>query len=326
MEQNTERSANLSNVAASDSGQGQRKNKKAVDKTKVLFMFAFLALPTINFLVFFVYTNVDAFFMSFQKLEYVGNSLTTRWTLEQYEKVFTSFFADPNGVLRLALRNTLLYYITGTLIIFPVSVIITYFIYKQILGYKIFRFIFYLPSIITSAAIVMLFKYSLQTGGPVANICEALGIHYTYPLTDPTRANKTLLIYSVLFGFGGQIVLYGGAMNSINGEMLEAGDLDGCSWFQELIYLVIPSIWPTMSTALILGLAGILGSSGPVLTFTKGDYGTTTLSFEIYRLVSGVSGERDLYYASAVGMTMTVFVFPLVMLIRWLIYGKKDKE
>lgn len=305
---------------------GYGKRKKPIDKAKLFFIIAFLCVPTINFIVFFIYPNIDAFFMSFQKPIYSLTGVSYDWTTEQFEKVFNSFFADPNGLLRLAFKNTILQYATGTFITFPLSIVMTYFIYKQIAGYRVFRFIFYLPSIITSAAIVMLFKYSLQTGGPMANICKAFGLDWTYPLTDPNRANPTILIYTVLFGFGGNLVVYGGAMNAINGEMLEAGELDGCNWFQELIFLVIPSIWPTMSTSLILGLAGILGSSGPVLTFTKGDYGTTTLSFELYRLVGGINCTQDLYYASAVGMTMTVFVFPLVLFIRWWIYGRKEQE
>ncbi len=302
------------------------KRKKPIDKAKLLFIIAFLCVPTINFIVFFIYPNIDAFFMSFQKPIYSLTGVTYDWTTEQFEKVFTSFFADPNGLLRLAFKNTILHYVTGTFITFPLSIVMTYFIYKQIAGYRVFRFIFYLPSIITSAAIVMLFKYSLQTGGPVSNICKMMDWEYTYPMTDPNRANPTILIYSILFGFGGNLVVYGGAMNAINAEMLEAGELDGCNWFQELIYLVVPSIWPTMSTSLILGLAGILGSSGPVLAFTKGSYNTTTLSFELYRLVGGINCTQDLHYASAVGMSMTVIVFPLVLFIRWWIYGRKEKE
>ncbi len=301
-----------------------KKKRKKIEPTRVWFMIAFLALPTINFCVFFIYTNIDAFFMSFQKEAVVNNSLTTVWTLEQYRRVFADFMKD--GILFLALKNTLSYYLVGTLVTFPLSVLLTYFIYKQIRGFRVFRFIFYLPSIITGAAMAMLIKYSMQTGGPVDNIVKAFGGTWTYPYTDPNRAHQTLLWQGVLFGLGGSLVLYGGAMNSINQEMLEAGELDGCSWFTELIYLVIPSIWPTMSTSMILGMAGILSSGGGILVYTKGSYNTMTLSFMLYDLVAGISGTKDLHYASAVGMIMTLMIFPVVMFIRWYIYGRKEKD
>lgn len=284
-------------------------------------MASFLAIPIINFLIFFVYTNISSFFMAFQRPIYDG-ATEMYFTMENFQKVFNSFFVDADGTLRTGLINTVLFYLSGTLIIMPVSILMSYFIYKKIPGYRSFRFIAYLPQIIASSALVIIFKYSLSSGGPLAAIYKAVGREYSNPLIREPGAIITLLIYNVMFGFGGNLIVYGGAMGSINAEVLEAGELDGCTWFQELIYLIIPMMWATLSTSFILGLAGILGASGPILAFTKGQYGTTTLSFQIYNLVSGVNGYKDLYYASAIGITMTVIMFPMVMVLKRLLFNE----
>lgn len=295
--------------------------KRKIDKPRVLFMASFLAIPIINFLIFFVYTNISSFFMAFQRPIYDG-ATEMYFTMENFQKVFNSFFVDADGTLRTGLINTVLFYLSGTLIIMPVSILMSYFIYKKIPGYRSFRFIAYLPQIIASSALVIIFKYSLSSGGPLAAIYKAVGREYSNPLIREPGAIITLLIYNVMFGFGGNLIVYGGAMGSINAEVLEAGELDGCTWFQELIYLIIPMMWATLSTSFILGLAGILGASGPILAFTKGQYGTTTLSFQIYNLVSGVNGYKDLYYASAIGITMTVIMFPMVMALKRLVFNE----
>ena len=295
--------------------------KIKIDKHKTLFMASFLAIPIINFLIFFVYTNISSFFMAFQRPIYDG-ATEMYFTMENFQKVFNSFFVDADGTLRTGLINTVLFYLSGTLIIMPVSILMSYFIYKKIPGYRSFRFIAYLPQIIASSALVIIFKYSLSSGGPLAAIYKAVGREYSNPLIREPGAIITLLIYNVMFGFGGNLIVYGGAMGSINAEVLEAGELDGCTWFQELIYLIIPMMWATLSTSFILGLAGILGASGPILAFTKGQYGTTTLSFQIYNLVSGVNGYKDLYYASAIGITMTVIMFPMVMALKHLVFNE----
>ena len=295
--------------------------KIKIDKHKTLFMASLLAIPIINFLIFFVYTNISSFFMAFQRPIYDG-ATEMYFTMENFQKVFNSFFVDADGTLRTGLINTVLFYLSGTLIIMPVSILMSYFIYKKIPGYRSFRFIAYLPQIIASSALVIIFKYSLSSGGPLAAIYKAVGREYSNPLIREPGAIITLLIYNVMFGFGGNLIVYGGAMGSINAEVLEAGELDGCTWFQELIYLIIPMMWATLSTSFILGLAGILGSSGPILAFTKGQYGTTTLSFQIYNLVSGVNGYKDLYYASAIGITMTVIMFPMVMALKRLVFNE----
>ena len=295
--------------------------KKLKSTNKTLFMASFLAIPIINFLIFFVYTNISSFFMAFQRPIYDG-ATEMYFTMENFQKVFNSFFVDADGTLRTGLINTVLFYLSGTLIIMPVSILMSYFIYKKIPGYRSFRFIAYLPQIIASSALVIIFKYSLSSGGPLAAIYKAVGREYSNPLIREPGAIITLLIYNVMFGFGGNLIVYGGAMGSINAEVLEAGELDGCTWFQELIYLIIPMMWATLSTSFILGLAGILGASGPILAFTKGQYGTTTLSFQIYNLVSGVNGYKDLYYASAIGITMTVIMFPMVMALKRLVFNE----
>ena len=107
--------------------------------------------------------------------------------------------------------------------------------------------------------------------------------------------------------------------------MLEAAEIDGCNWFKELIYIIIPSVWPTISTIVVLATAGFLGATGPILAFTKGTNGTMTLAFYIYQLVSGAgTGQQDVYLASAVGVIMTVISFPLALLVRKLVYGKEE--
>ena len=155
--------------------------KIKIDKHKTLFMASFLAIPIINFLIFFVYTNISSFFMAFQRPIYDG-ATEMYFTMENFQKVFNSFFVDADGTLRTGLINTVLFYLSGTLIIMPISILMSYFIYKKIPGYRSFRFIAYLPQIIASSALVIIFKYSLSSGGPLAAIYKAVGREYSNPL------------------------------------------------------------------------------------------------------------------------------------------------
>jgi ABC-type sugar transport system permease subunit len=60
-------------------------------------------------------------------------------------------------------------------------------------------------------------------------------------------------------------------------------------------------------------VAGILGASGPILLFTNGNYGTTTLSFWIFSQVV-YSGNSEL--PAALGLMMTLLSLPLVFTVR----------
>ena len=293
-------------------------SQKQKNKIKrFLFISSILIIPIAVFLVFWLYVHLDGILMSFQKEVYTDSGMKLVFTLDNFKKVFSSFFQEKS--LLTALRNTVLFYLTSVIVVFPISLLMAYFIYKKIFMYKFFRAVAYIPSIITSAALVALYRYTFMVGGPYNAILNHLDKPYVN-LFDGATAVLMLLGYNVIFGFGGNMVILGGAMNSINMDCLEAGEIDGCNWFQELIYLVLPMIWPTISTILILGFAGFLSASGPILAMTPNNQETFTLSYILYSYATGVGFYgRDTYYASAVGMVMTLVSFPLVILMRKLL-------
>ena len=294
--------------------------------TRLLFIISVLILPTIGFLVFFVYVNFDSILMAFQQPDYSGVKMVERFTLDNFRKIFNAGGADFKEVT-LALRNTLLFFFADLLIVFPLSIVMSFFFFKKISGYKAFRFIYYLPTIISSSVLVILFKYSIGTGGVYDAYRHHHGMGFYSLLSHEPDALLTILFYNVMFAFGGNIIVIGGSMNGTSSEILEAGKIDGCGWTRELVSLIIPMMWPTISTMLILRCASILSASGPILAFTKGEKGTMTLSYLLYALVSGEGKTRDLYYASAVGIMMTLVVFPIAMLIKHFIYSdKRDME
>lgn len=288
--------------------------KRKVKLRKQLFVASILVLPIINFLVLWLYVNIDALALAFQKEDYSTGSLKLLFTMDNFKLVYEGFF-ETEGLYR-AFVNTLLFYFNSLLVITPIGLLLSYFIFKKIFLYRSFRFIIYLPSIIMGSALVLLFKSTIMAGGPYEAILRAMGKEYVNPLSGD-ELMPFLLLYQLTFGFGGSLIIWGGAMNSIDIEVLEAGYIDGCNWLQELVFLIIPMIWPTLSTTLILGFAGILGASGPVLAFTQGAGNTETLSYILYCYATGMGGKaQDIYYASALGMCMTVITLPLVIFLR----------
>ena len=297
---------------------------------KICFMVSALILPTIGFLLFFVYVNADSVFMAFQRPDYSTGKLVENFSLENFKRIFDTSGSDFKELIE-ALRNTLIFFFADLLIVFPISIIMSYFFFKKLKGYRFFRFVYYLPAIISSSVLVSLFKYSIGTGGIIDAIRYKAGITPTHVnlLGDSPEAILTILFYTIMFSFGGNIIIVGGSMNGTNAEVLEAGRIDGCGWTRELVSLIIPMMWPTISTMLILRCAAVLSASGPIMVFTKGANGTMTLAFLLYRYVVGsdLGVTQDLYYVSAVGLIMTLMVFPIAMLIKHIVYSdKKDQE
>ena len=299
------------------------RNKKIIDRR--FFIFSFLALPILLFLIFYVYVNFESFTMAFKTLATLPDETVGEvWTTDNFKRIWISLQPSDSGtgILTEAFTNTMLFNAVNLFLTLPVTTIICYFISRKILGYRFFRAIFYLPCIIASSALVLLFKIALNDGGPLDILFREKG--YVYPLSEAPKAIITILVYNFLFGLGGNIIIIGGAMKSIDPQMLEAGQIDGCNWVQEFIYIILPCIWPTISTILILSAAGFLGASGPILPFTQGKNGTMTLAFYTFALVSGQGASADYYFASAIGLCMTAISFPFAMVVKKIVYGKES--
>lgn len=312
-------------------------NKKRKVWDRRLFVISILILPILSFLIFYVVVNFEAFFYSFMRTkEGVG---VFDPTFTNYRITFESFFMNggtgliSNGALAKSLLNVLLFNVVGICFGLPISVLFGYFLYKKIKGYKFFRFIIYLPSILSSAALMVLYKQVIGRGGVLDtwfNTFQQYGNHQPWNVNGV--AIYYLLFYCFIFGFGTNMIVINGAMNAINKETIEASQLDGCNWFQELIHIIFPSIWPTISTILIMCAAGFLGASGPLLAFvglSNGNIsGTYTLSYYLYVLVYSSTnpageGKDLLYLASAIGVCMTLVSFPLALIVKRVCYGKE---
>ncbi len=301
--------------------QDNKRSRKGISRAKLqeyLFVASLLAIPIFFFLIFWVYANVDSLLLAFQKEDYSGESMKLIFTFRNFEDVFKYFLKEKE--LLIAFRNTMLFFVVNLVIVIPLTLLMSYFIYKKIFGYKLFRTVAFLPNIICSSALVVLFKYTFMGGGTYNAI---VGSKFKY-LLETDNAILLLLLYNVIFGFGTNLVIFGGAMNSISKDVLEAGDIDGCNWFQELIYLIIPMMWPTISTLLILCFSSMFSATGPILAMTGGKHDTSSLAFMTYKYATGVTGEQNIYYASAIGMCMTAIAFPIVLIIRKVIF-KEEK-
>lgn len=309
-----------------------RKVTSSKEFHKNLFVFLVLLLPTIGFLVFWLYVHLDSFVLSFRTNPDITifddpQGVIQDFTFDNYIKIYRELFSE-NGSLWKATINTLIYFFSGLVISLPISILFSYFIYKKIRGYKFFRVITYLPTIITSSVLIALFIQMFSIGGPFHYIemqqsgGNLVG-YQPFFLKNSHIAMFTLVFYSISFSFGGNIVVLSGAMNSIDKQILEAGELDGCNWVRELFSIILPTIWPTISTMILLSFTGIFGASGPLLAFypTLNNQidinAVTTLNFEMYRYVVGNLGRaQDLCFASAIGMVLSLLTIPIVFIVK----------
>lgn len=279
---------------------------------KYLFLAVLLIVPIINWVLFWLVVNVQSILLAFHDAR---TGAFTWWNFQYFWQELTT----PNGEIGIAVINTLKYFFSNLLIVIPLSMVIAFFIYKKIWGHKVYTVIFYLPSIISSVAMVQIYTQMLAAGGPIdALFAGLLKIPAEGFFSRPDTATNMIVLYTVWTGFSSNILLFIGAMTRIPIEVFEAAKLEGCKPGREFVSIVFPLIWPTISTMLILSFTGLFSASGPILLFGADSVSlkTTTISYWIFKEVYE-GGMGGINAVSATGLCFTVVAVPLILFVRW---------
>jgi len=289
----------------------QKKKKHSLSTT--LFILSCTVVPVVNWLIFYVYCHFSSFFMGFTDKN--GNV-----SLANFIRFFDAL-SVPGSELRLAITNTLLTFAI-IFISYPFQVLVSYFLYKKVPGHKFYRIVFFIPSLVFSVAVSMVFTRMMDVNGFIAKfIGEQLNLGYTPELLADSRfANTVILAEMVWLAFPGNMIIWGGTFARIPDEVLESGMIDGVTWWQEFTKIIVPMVWPTVALQMVLLFCGIFGASGNVFLLTGGQYNTITLSAWMYLQLlqnSGSNYASNVYnYMSAAGMVMTVLAIAISLIVR----------
>lgn len=299
---------------------GRFKQKKlfSAKTNESIFIWVMLAIPILNFLIFWLYVNFNSILMAFKNIDFGGTG-EEYWTLRNFKDIFELFKNSDTegGFLRYGL-NTLKFWALSVFWSIPHSILLTYVFQKKIVGSKFFRVVLYLPSIICAVVMAGIFEAFIAQDGPVGHI----GVEYlnvkNWPVwfAQSEYATGALLFYVFFFGFAGHYVIFSGAMARIPTEITEAALIDGVTMWKELWYIDIPLMWPTISMQIIISFAGIFGATGPILLFTPNVWSTWTLGYWIF---DQVRMSNSYYLPAALGLIFTVVAFPLGLLVRKLV-------
>ena len=280
---------------------------KYLRKSAVVFLII-MAIPAIYGIIRYFAINGYSILLAFSD----GEPFQAPFTLRNFRMFWTD--VQGNGILLVALKNTLKYFGVGLVQQFACYVV-AYFLYKKIPLYKGFRFLFYLPCLIPGVVSSAIFMELIRVGGPVYQIASYFGFAYNDLLSRPETATTTMIVYMLISGIGTSYLIYVGAMNRIPVELIESAQLDGCSTWREFWSIVFPLTFGTYATFLLMALCGVFTASGPILYMTHGAANTTTLGYWLFSQV--IDGFYN--YPAAVGVVFTLLGIPILVICRWII-------
>ncbi len=277
--------------------------KRSLSKSaqKWLVIGAFIVIPLILLFTFTYLPFGEMVSYSFYKMKYIGEK--TFVGLRNYKDLFAR--KDIFNALKLSL-----YYMGGSVVQLVIALLLaTILSFKTKLG-NFFKGVLFFPYLINGIAIGFIFKFFFTRGFVFDTVLSWLGIpleSLPYWLKTQGLNNVSLVGTSIWRYLGQNMVLFIGAIMSVDNSLYEAADLDGANKVQQFFHIILPSIKTIVSLNIILSITGSLSAFEPPFVITKGANGTGTY-FIIMDQVAHTSLKVGLASAMAVFLLCLIFI------------------
>lgn len=195
----------------------------------------------------------------------------------------------------------------------PVMTVISLFVAlvlnEVVRGWKVYRFVVFIPYILPAVAMGLAFSYILQQDGSLNSLLADLHLR---TLALDWLGSERISIYSVggvivwqQLGFG--IVLFTAGLLSLPQEVIEASIVDGTGWWQRQWYVVLPQLRRIIELFVVLQAITVLSWVFTyVYVITHGGPGTSSSVMTFFIWQNG-------FEFGAVGIAATAAVILLAM-------------
>lgn len=294
-------------------------------KREYWFFGVMMVIPVLHFLIWYVVLNANSFALAFRKFDFNTNEYVfAGW--ENFKAVITDFLSDPQ--MAVIFRNSMVVYIIGLVITLPLTLLFAFYLYKKFPGHGVFKFVLYLPSMLSSIVVVTIFTYFVERYIP-GLVQQITGKEMQGMLSNPDSRFSMIVFYNLWIGFGGSMLYYLGSMNGIPPELVEAAKIDGVNLFGEFIHITLPMIWPTLTTVITTGVVSIFTNQLSLVTFYGTGASSELQTIGYWLFADTLRAEETRYpYLSAAGLIITLIAAPLTFLVKYLMerFGPKDVE
>ena len=274
-----------------------------------------LILPLLLLMYLFVWrpTVMGAFWSLFKMKGYTPTEFVG---LKNYIDVITDTEFIP------ILLNTLKY-VGWSLVIGFIPPVIVAVMINEVMHFKSgFRVLMYLPCVIPGIAanLMWYFMYYPDASGLLNQILAIFGMEPYIWLNDARFVILYIMIASTWAGFGGTMILYYAALQSVSPDIYEAATLDGAGMFGRLWHVTIPQISGTLLLCFVNQIIGVFQILDQPMVMTQGgpNNASASIGYQLYRY-GFVNGRAD--HAMALG----VIIF-LILLVATIFYFKLNKK
>jgi ABC-type sugar transport systems, permease components len=271
------------------------------------------------YLLFVLYPIVRSFFYGFY--DWNGLSKPSYVGLANFAQILS------DGVFWKSFWNNLYVVAVSVFGQIPLGLVLAVILDRRMRGAKAFRFFFFMPMILSTVVVGLLWSTMLNSQVGIINaLLKALGLGGLAQdwLGDPRFAMPTIGLVLVWQFFGLYMVILLAALQNIPKEIHESAELDGAGEWRKLTRITMPMIWGAIMASVVLCIAGGMRTFDLVFTMTQGGPAHSTELMAIY-MYNKTFEVYKYGYGSAVSLVIFVISFALILASRGLL-GRAGAE
>ena len=251
--------------------------------------------------------------------------------LENYERIVSE---DPLFVE--SVWNTLVYVALSLPLTTLLALGLALLLNRNLPGIKLFRTLFFLPSITNLVAVSVLWLWIFNPEFGLLNAgLRAVGLEGPLWLQSEAWA-KPALVLMALWGVGGSMIIFLAALQGVPQELYEAAALDGAGTGRRFFHITLPMISPALFFSVVMSLIGgfqvftqAFVMTGTAQPGSEGGPNNATLFMVLYLYKKAFQDFR-MGYASALAWILFLVILMVTLLQkrasqRWVYYEAGDR-
>ena len=226
-----------------------------------LFAVPFLVI----FALFFIFPFFSGIAQSFvnRKGEFVG--------LQNYRNILFSQDFTYRADLFRGLKNTLTFVVFAVPLLIVIPLFIAVLIDIQPKGYKFFRALLFMPTVFSISSVILMWKRVLEVEtGFINGIFKFFNMNQINFLGSQPWAWISLLVVTIWWTMGTNIVILGAGLKNIDKAVYEAAAIDGASYIKTVFSITLPLLVGQIIVVFIMTLLASFNVYGQPALLTVG--------------------------------------------------------
>ncbi|WP_127535716.1 carbohydrate ABC transporter permease [Paenibacillus illinoisensis] len=223
-----------------------------------------------------------------------------------------------------SVANTFIYAGGKLLLSIPLALILAVILNWNIKGKNLLRAIFFMPTIISTAVMAVVFFTIFNSYNGILNqfLMKYLFIQNAVDWLGMDYAMLTVILVAVWGAIGNYMLLFLAGLQNIPQDVYESSALDGANKFQQFRYITIPMLGPVMQMIIMLAIINALKGYESIMVMTDGGpIGKTNVMFlYVYKLFfppaggSAATQIQEFGYGSAAAFVTALIVGVITIL------------